>query len=347
MDYPEWIVAKHLLDAQLAFTLEYQTEGTSGNINNAITFFLKTWEEWISVQGATERREHLLLGGSYSYTIIDFREDKLSRLMSMVPMLEKKNKETWVLWAFAPNKGRYDTSLQNLSDLVNKGFVIDWPLYYVVTNETPQNINFVGPDTTSSHGASGSINWPLALGWDHWDEITEDNIQSLLLTPTGGAFMPSDAIENYKIAGETDEIDEVGLAEKGFTDEQIEKGHLEGLFHFLSGWRAFDVHETLLLGANKIMENLDGDRIRSIDDLTASFGGLVKNTGPAMGKSSLILRNLISQDIKPAAQQGGLDIIYSTVTPVFAIILSKNNNPKFPILNWKIDNFISLLRHIM
>jgi hypothetical protein len=337
MDYPEWIVAKHLLDAQLAFTLEYQTEEQPESyINNAITFFLKTWEEWISVRGVTERRERHLLGDSYSYTIIDFREDKLSRLMSLVPMLEKKNKETWVLWAFAPNKGRYDTSLQNLSDLVNKGFVIDWPLYYVVTNETTQNIDF----------KENSINWPLALGWDHWEEITEYNYQSLLLTPTGGAFMPSDDIENYIVAGEPDEIDEAGLAEKGFTDEQIEKGHLEGLFHFLSGWRAFDVHK--LHNPNKIMVNLDGDEI-SIDDLTASFGKLVNNTGPAMGKSSLILRNLISQDIKPAAQHEGSDIIYSTVTPVFAIILSKKMNPApaFPILNWKIDNLISLLSHII
>jgi len=336
MDYDEWVVAKHLLDAQLAFTLDYQLDDMSAQLDNAITSFINTWKEWIAVRGATERRERLLLGGDYSYTVIDFREDKLSKLLSMWGRLGVKNNESWVLWAFAPSKVALMTATEvnRGHPLIHQKPIIDWPLYYVVTNETPQKIELDSISTWNRATDKIGINWPLALGWDHWEDITEESDDSLLLTPTGGVFLPSDDISNYKIAGKKDYMNEGALESKGFTEEQFEIGALEGLFHFLSGWRAFDVLDT-------DMVTLEGDKI-SIDD----FPSISSYSGAAMGKSSLILRNLISQDLKPVArQEASNEIIYSTVTPVFAIILSKDKPPPFSTLNWAEHNFISLLRY--
>ena len=279
--------------------------------------------------------------------MIDFREDVSENLLTLNEIIQNPKQKTWVLWAFYPDRhffGFYKKP-SNLEERLNDieenlgDIKIEWPLYYVVTNESPQTIGWPISDSIihtldEDDEIEGAIHFPLAFGWDHWDELHKGDGHKLLLSPSGGRSAAT--IESYDEASRFRIVGLGDLDEMGLNLEQLQNQKLSALFQFLGGWRAFDV-----LDAEKMMRKDSNDKqeIKTDDDVAEGYA--------ANGRSSLILRNLIQQYLTPLWEIRGEQIVYSSVTPIFALTLSINKTPTFGTLNWKIDNLIWLLTPII
>lgn len=329
MDYDEWVIAKALLTPQLGFSMDYQLghEIDDFGLNQAIQFYLDAWSiEMTKID--TNKLLHQNGETNWKINIVDFREDGDENLLTLNEIIQNPKQKTWVLWAFYPDR-------RITASGVGPNFMLDsilpeWPLYYVVTTESQQTIVWPISDRNipvdMDDDREGSIQFPLAFGWDHWDELHKGDDQKLLLSPSGGRSAATresyDEASLLRMVG-LDDLDEMGL-----NLEQLQSEKLSALFQFLSGWRAFDVLE-----ADKMID--DVTKIKTDEDVAQGRA--------ANGRSSLILRNIIQQSLTPVVELRDDKIVSSSVTPIFAVTLSVKKLPTFGTLNWKIDNLISLL----
>jgi len=350
MDYDEWVIAKTLLTSQLGFSMDYQLtheEAETFGISQAIQSYLEEWGAF--TRDAPDSFNKLLFQrgeSNWKVQVVDFTEDVPENLLTLTEIIQNPNYQTWVLWAFYPNRFFRDFSTKNRDELLNdiRTMIskspmkrLEWPLYYVVTTESPQTIIWPIPDSlihtlNEDDEIEGVLQFPLAFGWDHWDELHKDDEHKLLLSPSRGGATSS---KSYDVAGQPQTVGLDDLEGMGLNLEQLQIQKLSALFQFLSGWCAFDVLDADNL--SNAMKDIDAGESRAYTDVAK---GLAAN-----GRSSLILRNLIQQyttpllEIRASTQQ----IVYSSVTPIFAVTLSIRENPTFATLNWKIDNLIWLL----
>jgi len=331
MDYDEWVIAKALLTPQLGFSMDYQmthSDEDAFGIHQAIQFYFDAWSiEMTKID--TNKLLHQNGETNWKINIVDFREDGDENLLTLNEIIQNPKQKTWVLWAFYPDRLISNQPNFMLGD-PNK---IEWPLYYVVTTESQQTIVWPISDRNipvdMDDDIEGSIQFPLAFGWDHWDELHKGDDQKLLLSPSGGRSAATR--ESYDEASLLRMVGLDDLEEMGLNLEQLQSEKLSALFQFLSGWRAFDVLE-----ADKMIEKGSDDFFEIKTEDVAQ--GLAAN-----GRSSLILRNIIRQSLTPVVELRDDKIVSSSVTPIFAVTLSVKKMPTFGTLNWKIDNLISLL----
>jgi hypothetical protein len=335
MDYDEWVIAKALLTPQLGFSMDYQMTHGEGDfgIHQAIQFYFDAWSiEMTKID--TNKLLHQNGETNWEINMVDFREDGNENLLTLNEIIQNPKQKTWVLWAFYPDRLKLHPSIQ--PNFMLAGQKIDWPLYYVVTTESQQTIVWPISDRNipvdMDYDFSGSIQFPLAFGWDHWDELFQDDGHKLLLSPSskvGG--MSAATRESYDEASLLRMVGLDDLEVMGLNLSQLQSEKLSALFQFLSGWRAFNVLE-----ADKMIEKGSDNFFEIKTEDVAQ--GLAAN-----GRSSLILRNIIQQSVTPVAELRDDFIVSSSVTPIFAVTLSVKKMPTFGTLNWKIDNLISLL----
>ncbi len=343
MDYNEWVIAKALLTPQLAFSMDYQMTHEEGDfgLDEAIQFYLEVWSDF--GRDSPESFNKLLRQrgeSNWKVQVVDLREEVPENLLTLNEIIQNPKQQTWVLWAFYPHRyfhSRLDayTLEERLKDFEDDfgDINIEWPLYYVVTTESPQTIvwplsDSIIPTLDVDDEIEEAMQFPLAFGWDHWDELKEGDDHRLLLSPSGG-LLP---IESYEEASRLRSVGLDDLDKMGLNLEQLQSQKLSALFQFLSGWRAFDVLE-----ADKVMGKDSDGKYES------KTGDDVAEGRAANGRSSLIFRNIINQSLHPVWEIRGKHIVSSPITPIFAVTLSVKKTPTFGTLNWKIDNLIWLL----
>tara|TARA_R110002020_G_scaffold205131_2_gene409675 strand:+ start:8135 stop:9220 length:1086 start_codon:yes stop_codon:yes gene_type:complete len=351
--FRDWQMAQQVLKQQLDASRSWQMSAFNDGIldegdtiSDAIEFYLSQWRGFLEDE---ERWSPWKVSGVFSFVNPEAPRGLGGASIGLLRLkhyLEKNAlSNNMVLWAFSPMSMAEGLAEypQDLTDLVEdlysltyerlRAGSIDWPLYYMVTTDMPQS--FDTEITVDGHDISALM--PYAMGFDHWGNIQKVKARDMLLSPdVEGVGLPG----TEWLLGRR-----VNMAAGKMTKEYVASGGIGQVLRFLKH------------GHPLFKKAPDGSRLIQTDFTWekpphAFAKHNISSRPNTEGMTMPTINSLLALDAQPHYQvledrHGELVMLYNTVNPIFAIVLTGKRHPNFQILNWRTDNLITLFPYMM